>query len=83
MQVESQPPRGLCLIPGDAEAGQKFRTEDHPLQLKIGTPVQFPLWVSSTRLADRVGEMIDIDRRETTPLPPICTALVRRQTSRR
>ena len=77
LQIESQPPRGLCLIPGDAEAGQTFRTEDHPLQLKIGTPVQFPLWVSSTRLADRVGEMIDIDRRETTPLPPICTALVR------
>ncbi|MFK8115598.1 MAG: Hsp70 family protein [Rubripirellula sp.] len=76
MQVESDPPRGICLIPGSAEAGQRFRADNHPLKLQIGSPIQFPLWVSSTRLADSVGELIDIDRKETTPLPPICTALV-------
>ncbi|WP_231615707.1 hsp70 family protein [Novipirellula artificiosorum] len=76
MQVESDPPRGLCLIPGKAEAGQRFRADAHPLHLKIGTPVQFPLWVSSTRLADSVGELVEMDRSEASPLPPICTALV-------
>ena len=76
IQVQSDPPRGMCLIPADAEAGQSFRTEDNPLQLRTGMPAQFPLWVSSTRLADQVGEVITIDRRELSPLPPICTALM-------
>ncbi|GAA5509967.1 Hsp70 family protein [Novipirellula caenicola] len=76
MQVADHPPRGLCLIPGTAEAGQRFRADEHPLELQIGAPVQFPLWVSSTRLADSVGALIEIDRKEFSPLPPICTALV-------
>ncbi|WP_442505503.1 Hsp70 family protein [Novipirellula sp. SH528] len=76
MQVADNPPQGLCLIPGTAEAGQRFRADGHPLELQIGSPVQFPLWVSSTRLADSVGTLIEIDRKEVSPLPPICTALV-------
>ncbi len=76
MQVAADPAQGLCLIPGTAEAGQRFRADDHPLHLQIGTPVQFPLWVSSTRLADSVGQLIAIDRTEASPLPPICTALM-------
>jgi len=76
MQVEADPPRAICLIPGKAEAGQTFRTDNHPLHLKIGAPVQFPLWVSSTRLADLAGDLVDIDTRELSPLPPICTALM-------
>ncbi len=77
MQVQHDPPAAICLIPGNAEAGQRFRADDHPLQLQVGAPVQFPLWVSSTRLADRVGELVTIQRSEMSPLPPICTALVR------
>ncbi len=76
MQVSDNPAQGLCLIPGAAEAGQRFRADGHPLQLSLGTPVQFPLWVSSTRLADSVGQLIEIDRSEASPLPPICTAIV-------
>ena len=77
MQVQHDPPGAICLIPGNAEAGQRFRADDHPLQLQVGAPVQFPLWVSSTRLADRVGELVTIQRSEMSALPPICTALVR------
>lgn len=77
MQVQDEPPGAICLIPGNAEAGQQFRADDHPLHLQIGAPVQFPLWVSSTRLADRVGQLVPIDRNEMSALPPICTALVR------
>ncbi len=77
MQVQHDPPGAICLIPGNAETGQRFRADNHPLQLQVGAPVQFPLWVSSTRLADRVGELITIQRSEMSALPPICTALVR------
>ncbi|MCO8121667.1 hsp70 family protein [Stieleria sp. TO1_6] len=77
MQVQDQPPQAICLIPGNAEPGQRFCADDHLLQLQVGQPVQFPLWVSSTRLADRVGELVAIEPAEMSPLPPICTALVR------
>jgi molecular chaperone DnaK (HSP70) len=77
MQVQDDPPCAICLIPGNAEAGQQFRADDHPLQLQVGAPVQFPLWVSSTRLADPVGQLVPIDTTDMSALPPICTALVR------
>ncbi|QEG38620.1 hsp70 family protein [Roseimaritima ulvae] len=77
MQVGDAPPMGLCLIPGSAEAGQRFSASSHPLELQIGSPVQFPLWVSSTRLADDVGDLVPMQDGEATALPPICTALVR------
>lgn len=77
MQVADDPPTGICLIPGSAEAGQQYRADNHPLQLQVGAPVQFPLWVSSTRLADQTGHLVQIERAEMSPLPPICTALVR------
>ncbi|QDS96723.1 Chaperone protein DnaK [Roseimaritima multifibrata] len=79
MQVSDHPPTGLCLIPGSAEAGERFVADTHPLEMQIGTPVQFPLWVSSTRLADDVGEVIPMQSGEATPLPPICTALVQKR----
>lgn len=72
-------PQGICLIPGTAEPGQRFRVDDHPLELQLGTPVQFPLWVSSTRLADLPGQLIPIDPSEASPLPPICTAIAQRK----
>ena len=49
----------------------------------ISEPVEFPLFVSSIRLADRPGEMIPIDREQMTALPPIRTALRTRRKSER
>ncbi|KAA5545428.1 hsp70 family protein [Roseiconus nitratireducens] len=77
MQVQQDPPTAVCLIPGSAEPGQRFRADEHPLQLQLGAPVQFPLWVSSTRLADQVGQLVAVEPTEMSALPPICTALVR------
>lgn len=75
MQVDHDPPRAICLIPGSAQAGERFETDKYPLELQLGEPVQFPLWSSSTRLADRAGEMIVINEGEASRLPPIYTAL--------
>ena len=76
MQVAENPPEAMCLIPGSAEAGQTF-SADHALELQIGTPVQFPLWATSTRLSDQVGDLTPIDHAEMSPLPPIRTVLTR------
>ncbi|WP_164102120.1 hsp70 family protein [Candidatus Laterigemmans baculatus] len=76
IEVDDAPPETMCLIPGSAEPGQTF-APPHRLRLEVGVPVQFPLWVSSTRLADAAGDLVAIDRQALTPLPPIRTVLVR------
>src|SRR5690606_34288255 len=76
IEVDETPPETMCLIPGNAEPGQTFAPPNR-LRLEVGTPVQFPLWVSSTRLADAAGDLVAIDRQSLTPLPPIRTVLVR------
>jgi molecular chaperone DnaK (HSP70) len=81
--VESAPPSALCVIPGSAEPGQDFELKERLLDLVISEPVEFPLFVSSTRLADQPGEMIRIDREQMTALPPIRTALRTRRKSER
>jgi hypothetical protein len=81
--VESDPPSALCVIPGSAEPGQDFELKERPFDLVISEPVEFPLFVSSIRLADKPGEMLPIDREQMTPLPPIRTALRTRRKSER
>ncbi|MEM9644489.1 MAG: Hsp70 family protein, partial [Planctomycetota bacterium] len=76
IQVHQSPPRGIVLIPGNAEPGQVFQTEGHPLELQVGIPVQFPMWVSSVRLADRPGALVELDEQQMSLLPPVRTALV-------
>ncbi len=76
LQVGDSPPTAICLVPGSAESGQRF-SPSQSLRLQLGSPVQFPLWVTSTRLADGVGDLVTIDRAELSPLPPIRTVLTR------
>ncbi len=45
----------------------------------VSEPVEFPLFVSSTRLTDKPGEVVAIDRERMTPLPPIRTVLKTRK----
>ncbi len=81
--IESEPPQAICVIPGSAEPGQDYALTKLPLDLVISEPVEFPLFVSSTRLADAPGDMFPIDREQMTALPPIRTALRTRRKSER
>jgi len=72
----------LCLAPGDAEAGQRLQL-DLPLAATIGEPVEFPLFVSSVRLADRPGELVEIDEEAIRPLAPIRTVLTAKSRNER
>lgn len=78
MQISHSPPRSVCVIPADAQPGHSYRIDALPMELRVGVPVSFPLWASSTRLADRVGDVVAIDEKEMTALPPIHTALQNR-----
>lgn len=77
---ESDPPQAMCLVPGSAEPGQTIDLTSRTFDLLVSQPVEFPLYVSSTRLADKPGEVFPVDREQMTSLPPIRTALrTRRQ----
>jgi molecular chaperone DnaK (HSP70) len=81
--IESQPPQAICLLPGKAEPGQEIKLADRQFDLLVSEPAEFPLYVSSTRLADRPGEMFAVDSEQMTALPPIRTALKTRRRSER
>ena len=66
--------QAICLVPGNAEAGQTLEL-DRVFQLTISQPVEFSLYVSSTRLSDAAGTIVKIDAEQMRPLPPIRTAL--------
>ena len=65
----------LCLIPAGIEPGQEIDLSRHKLRLLVSQPIEFPLYVSSTRLTDRPGDLIPIDPEQIKSLPPIRTVL--------
>ena len=68
-------PSALCLVPAGVEPGQDVNLSERRFDLLVSEPVEFPLYVSSTRLTDRPGELVPFDREQMTPLPPIRTVL--------
>jgi hypothetical protein len=68
-------PSALCLVPAGVDPGQDVNLSERRFDLLISEPVEFPLYVSSTRLTDRPGELLPVDREQMTPLPPIRTVM--------
>jgi hypothetical protein len=68
-------PRALCLCPAGLEPGQEVDLTQRQFRLLVGQPIEFPLFVSSTRLTDKPGDLIPIEREQLRELPPIRTVL--------
>jgi hypothetical protein len=68
-------PQAVCLAPAGIEEGHRVDLPDRTFELLIRRPVEFPLYVSSTRLTDRPGELVPVDREQLSALPPIRTVL--------
>ena len=73
--VEQSPPKAICVMPANAMPMDRYRMDEHPFQLMVGQPVQFPLMQSSTNLVHRVGQIVPVDSETMTALPPIRTVL--------
>lgn len=73
--AEAAEPLAVCLLPAGIEPGQDTVLSEQPFQLLVSEPAEFPLFVSSTRLTDKPGEFVPIDRERMTPLPPLRTVL--------
>jgi len=73
--VEGDEPQAVCLIAAGTEPGQDVDLADPTFELLVSQPVEFPLYVSSTRLSDVPGAIVPFDREKLMPLPPIRTVI--------
>jgi molecular chaperone DnaK (HSP70) len=64
----------LCLAPAGLEEGSDVDLKGRQFHLRLRQPVEFPLYVSGTRPADRPGDLVELNE-SLTALPPIRTAL--------
>ncbi|HUT91287.1 MAG TPA: Hsp70 family protein [Thermoguttaceae bacterium] len=71
----------VCLVPAGMEPGQDLHLTERQFDLLVSQPVEFPLYVSSTRLTDAAGELVAVDREQMRPLPPMRTVLRTRRKS--
>ncbi len=65
----------VCLVPRGSEEGFEARLETPSFELLTNQPVSFQLFSSSTRLGDRLGDVVRLSREEITVSPPIRTVL--------
>ncbi len=68
-------PKAICLLPAGVEEGHDVDLSGRRFDLLIRQPVEFPLYVSSTRTTDPPGALLEVDAEQMTPLPPIRTVL--------
>jgi len=65
----------VCLIPRATEEGFETSLREPAFHVLTNQPVSFQLLCSSTRLGDRLGDLVSLGRDEVTELPPIRTVL--------
>jgi hypothetical protein len=65
----------LCLVPRGTEEGFEIHLDQHNFEALTNQPVAFQLFSSSTRVGDKLGEIVDLSQEEVTTLPPIQTVL--------
>jgi hypothetical protein len=73
--VEQSPPQVMCVMPANAIPLDRARLDEHPFELSVGMPVQFPLFQSTTHLVHTIGQIVPLDLTIMTPMAPIRTVL--------
>ncbi|MCA9063118.1 MAG: Hsp70 family protein [Planctomycetaceae bacterium] len=69
----------LCLISAGSEPTAEAAELPMSFDIRTAEPVEFSVFVSATRLNDRPGQLVPIDRERMQALPPIRTVLTTRQ----
>ena len=72
----------VCLIPAGTEPGTDLEPPPQSFRLSTGSPVEFPVYYSGTRLTDPIGATVDADPEQLTALPAIRTVIRDRSTAR-
>ncbi|MDR1491919.1 MAG: hsp70 family protein [Planctomycetaceae bacterium] len=69
----------VCLLPAGTETDHETTLNEQSFELLVDTPIQFPIYVSSVRLTDRIGEFVPFEPEQMTPLPPLQTIIKTRR----
>ncbi len=67
--------QALCVAPADLDTHTPLTLDTYPLTVRLKRPVQFPLYVSSTRTGDRAGDLVSLEPERFRPLPSLRTIL--------
>jgi hypothetical protein len=65
----------MCVVPAGTEPGADIDLSERGFELLYGRPVEFPLYVSSTRLIDPAGGIVPVEAEHLRPLAPLRTVL--------
>lgn len=76
---EPSPQVAVCVVPAGLEPGEEVSIDQVRMELVLSQPVEFPLFVSSTRTTDRPGQLVPIVREQMTALAPMRTVLRQRR----
>ncbi len=75
VEGEKERYKGFCIVPRGTEEGFHTELTEPSFQVITNRPVSFQLLSSITRLGDRLGDLVELESDEVTPLPPIKTVL--------
>jgi len=75
--------QAVCVMPASALPLDRYTLDNRPFNLLLGEPVQFPLYYSSSQLTHQFGQLVDVDPKSMTKLPPIQTVLELGRANRR
>lgn len=65
----------VCLVPRGSEEGFETQLLNPAFDVLANQPVSFQLFSSSTRLGDRLGDVVELNEEEISIIPPIRTVL--------
>ncbi|MEJ5300105.1 MAG: Hsp70 family protein [Thermodesulforhabdaceae bacterium] len=65
----------LCIVPRGTEEGFEYKIEGEGFEVISNQPVSFQLLASTTRVEDRLGEIVTLSEDDAVLLPPIYTVL--------
>ena len=69
------PVKALCVAPFGMEEGTRVELPGQELGLLVGEPTEFRFFASSSRQADRPGQVVDPDQEELQELAPVLADL--------
>lgn len=73
--ADKEGPVAVCLVPRGSDEGFETSLKSPSFEVKTNQPVSFQLFSSSTRLGDRLGDIVVLSEEEVTRIPPVRTVL--------
>jgi hypothetical protein len=67
--------KSVCLIPRSSEEGFEAQLQEPEFEVLTNKPVTFSIFSSSTRIGDKMGDIVMLTEEEISTLPPINTIL--------